>query len=234
MIHIGLADDQALVRSGFAMLINSQSDMQVDWQCRDGDEVPLQTPVDIVLMDIQMPKVSGIQATELLTNTDSHVKVIMLTTFSDQKFVHHSIDAGASGFLLKDAQPEELLNAIRVVHAGDAVLSPQITANLLRQMRVKDPTPNPPHEFLDSLTTREQNILRLIALGLTNQEISTAENISMATVKTHVRHIFDKTYSRDRVQAVLYAFRAQLVSPTDLLRNPLETSQSSPPGVRHK
>ncbi|MFJ3031259.1 response regulator [Rothia terrae] len=224
MIHIGLTDDQALVRSGFAMLINSQPDMQVDWQCCDGDEVPQQKPVDVVLMDIQMPKVSGIAATEALTNTDSHVRVIMLTTFSDQQFVHQSIDAGASGFLLKDAQPEELLNAIRIVFAGDAVLSPKITASMLRQIRTKDPIQNVSPHDLGALTTREQNILHLIALGLTNQEISATEHISMATVKTHVRHIFEKTHSRDRVQAVLYAFRTRLVSPADLLTHSIDNT----------
>ena len=207
-ISVGLVDDQPLVRTGFAMLINSQDDMETSWEASDGAEVPTQTHADIVLMDVQMPKVNGIEATRALLRSDADTKVIMLTTFDDQDFVSGAIEAGASGFLLKDAQPEELLHAIRLVYAGQAVLAPKATARVLG--------------MLNELTPREHEVLRLIALGLSNEEIAVAEYVSMATVKTHVRHILMKTNSRDRVQAVLCAYRNGLVTTEELLRHPLD------------
>ena len=134
-ISVGLVDDQPLVRTGFAMLINSQDDMETSWEASDGAEVPTQTHADIVLMDVQMPKVNGIEATRTLLRSDADTKVIMLTTFDDQDFVSGAIEAGASGFLLKDAQPEELLHAIRLVYAGQAVLAPKATARVLGMLK---------------------------------------------------------------------------------------------------
>ncbi|WP_315497080.1 response regulator transcription factor [Corynebacterium durum] len=224
-ISVGLVDDQPLVRTGFAMLINSQDDMETSWEASDGVEVPTQTHADIVLMDVQMPKVNGIEATRALLRSDADTKVIMLTTFDDQDFVSGAIEAGASGFLLKDAQPEELLHAIRLVYAGQAVLAPKATARVLGMLKNQgvDKHVEPPDQgVLDELTPREHEVLRLIALGLSNEEIAVAEYVSMATVKTHVRHILMKTNSRDRVQAVLCAYRNGLVTTEELLRHPLD------------
>lgn len=224
-ISVGLVDDQPLVRTGFAMLINSQDDMETSWEASDGAEVPTQTHADIVLMDVQMPKVNGIEATRALLRSDADTKVIMLTTFDDQDFVSGAIEAGASGFLLKDAQPEELLHTIRLVYAGQAVLAPKATARVLGMLKNQgvDKHVEPPDQgVLDELTPREHEVLRLIALGLSNEEIAVAEYVSMATVKTHVRHILMKTNSRDRVQAVLCAYRNGLVTTEELLRHPLD------------
>lgn len=228
MIRVGLVDDQPLVRAGFAMLINSQDDMAVAWQAGDGGGVPGQGHVDVVLMDVQMPGTDGITATRRLLAEDGEVKVIMLTTFDDGEFVSGAIEAGASGFLLKDAQPEELLDAVRLVHRGDAVLAPRVTAQVLRSLRAPRPTGAGRSEVhrsevvrddpaLAELTPRELEILRLIALGMSNDEIAAAEFVSMATVKTHVRHILMKTGSRDRVHAVLFAYRTGLVDTSELL-----------------
>ena len=175
-------------------------------------------------MDVQMPKVNGIEATRALLRSDADTKVIMLTTFDDQDFVSGAIEAGASGFLLKDAQPEELLHAIRLVYAGQAVLAPKATARVLGMLKNQgvDKHVEPPEGVLDELTPREHEVLRLIALGLSNEEIAVAEYVSMATVKTHVRHILMKTNSRDRVQAVLCAYRNGLVTTEELLRHPLD------------
>ena len=209
MITIGLADDQPLVRTGFSLLINSQADMEASWQVADGTQV---------LMDIQMPELNGIEATKQLIAANPDTKVIMLTTFDDEEFVAGAIAAGASGFLLKDVEPEELFDAIRLVYDGQAVLAPTATAHVLELLKHPNqpaaPTPSP---AVAELTPRETVILRLIALGLTNQEIADHEYVSMATVKTHVRHILMKTNSRDRVHAVLFAYRTGVVSTDELL-----------------
>ena len=218
MITIGLADDQPLVRTGFSLLINSQADMEASWQVADGTQVAHQKPVDIVLMDIQMPELNGIEATKQLIAVNPDTKVIMLTTFDDEEFVAGAIAAGASGFLLKDVEPEELFDAIRLVYDGQAVLAPTATAHVLELLKHPNqpaaPTPSP---AVAELTPRETVILRLIALGLTNQEIADHEYVSMATVKTNVRHILMKTNSRDRVHAVLFAYRTGVVSTDELL-----------------
>ncbi|MBB6015976.1 response regulator [Deinococcus radiopugnans] len=220
MITVGLVDDQPLVRAGFSMLINSQPDMQVLFQAGDGSQLAEQPAVDVMLMDIQMPVVDGITATGQVLRRDPHVKVIMLTTFDHRGFVTGAIEAGASGFLLKDAQPEELLAAIRIVHAGEAVLSPRATAHVLSALQGDGRSGQTNQAMLEVLTARERDILRLIALGLSNDEMARRELLSMATVKTHVRHILMKTDSRDRVHAVLYAYRAGLVTIQELLSQP--------------
>ncbi|AKK10568.1 response regulator [Corynebacterium uterequi] len=227
-IRVGLVDDQLLVRTGFGLLVDSQPDMAVVFSAGDGAELftdaptPTTPPADVVLMDIQMPDMDGITATARLLAEDPHVRVIMLTTFDDRSFVCDALDAGASGFLLKDAEPEQLLSAIRTVHAGDAVLAPRVTRHVIAAARSTDsarpPAPSDAdRRRLGSLTDRERGLLRLIALGYSNDDIATTEFISMATVKTHVRHILMKTDSRDRVHAVLFALRAGLVDRADLL-----------------
>lgn len=224
MIRVALIDDQSLVRAGFALLITSQPDMEVAWQAEDGSEVAGKPVVDVALMDIQMPQVDGITATRSLAAEHPDTKVIMLTTFDDRDFVHGALDAGASGFLLKGAQPEELLAAIRTVYDGNAVLAPQVTKHVIQAARepkaaqaVRDDS------MLAGLTPRRVEVLRLMALGYSNDEIAQAEFVSMATVKTHVRHILLKTNSRDRVHAVLFAFRAGLVGVGELLSHRYET-----------
>ena len=233
-IRIGLVDDQPLVRAGFAMLLGSQEDLDVAWQASDGDEVldlARAQPADIVLMDVQMARVNGIAATERLLPEFPDTQVIMLTTFDDQNFVHGAISAGASGFLLKDVEPEELLAAIRTVHSGEAVLSPRITAQVLQQLRSEQSAAQPDSHATpvataatappaEDLTPRELDVLKLIALGYSNTEIAECEFVSMATVKTHVRHILTKTGSRDRVHAVLYALTLGVVSVEELLSHP--------------
>lgn len=220
IIRVGLADDQPLVRAGFGMLVGSQDDMEVVWEVSDGDEVAAAAaarPADVVLMDVQMPRMDGIAAARALLVSDESVRIIMLTTFDDAEFVRGAIEAGASGFLLKDATPDELLHAVRTVYEGDAVLAPKVTAQVMKMWRPKASE----SESIDAgLTPRESEILKHIARGLTNEEIAAAEFVSMATVKTHVRHILMKTGSRDRVQAVLFAFRTGLVTVDELLRHP--------------
>ncbi|AHI23849.1 response regulator [Corynebacterium vitaeruminis] len=220
IIRVGLADDQPLVRAGFGMLVGSQDDMEVVWEVSDGDEVAAAAaarPADVVLMDVQMPRMDGIAAARALLVSDESVRIIMLTTFDDAEFVRGAIEAGASGFLLKDATPDELLHAVRTVYEGDAVLAPKVTAQVMKMWRPKASE----SESVDvGLTPRESEILKHIARGLTNEEIAAAEFVSMATVKTHVRHILMKTGSRDRVQAVLFAFRTGLVTVGELLRHP--------------
>lgn len=227
MITLGLTDDQQLFTSGVAMVIGSQPDMDVAWQAGNGREAVdhnASNPADVVLMDVQMPIMDGITATrELIGSTAT--KVIILTTFDTQEYVVEGLGAGASGFLLKDTPPEDLLTAIRTVHAGEAVISPRSTKRLLEEVRpVLGATADSPgvltretRRILDSLTPRELEILIAVAKGWTNTEICERLFVSMPTVKTHVSHVLAKTGSRDRVQAVLFAFRTGLVGRDDLL-----------------
>ncbi|MDN5757618.1 MAG: response regulator transcription factor [Tomitella sp.] len=220
MITVAVVDDQQLVRAGFAMVIDSQSDMTVAWQADNGHDALLSfeaDPVDVVIMDIQMPQLDGIDATRRILAANPHARVIVLTTFDIDRYVLDAIAAGASGFLLKDAEPEELLSAIRAIHGGDSMLSARSTRRLLDHVRDgwrtrqrSDP------ENLDQLTRREREFLQHIALGRTNTELAQEMFVSEATVKTHVGNILAKTGSRDRVQAILLAFKAGLVDPEDI------------------
>lgn len=213
MTTVGLADDQQLVRAGFAMVLDSQDDITVVWEAATGREAcerAAEQPVDIILMDVQMPEMDGIEATRRILARDADAKVVILTTFDTDNYVLGSVEAGASGFLLKDADPEELIAAVRTVGESAAVISPTATARLLRSIRDKQSVDVP-------LTPREREILVLMALGHTNQEIADELFISLPTVKTHVGRVLMKTDSRDRVHAVLYAFRNGLVSANQLL-----------------
>ncbi|MDU7361400.1 MAG: response regulator transcription factor [Propionibacteriaceae bacterium] len=218
MIRVALVDDQQLVRAGFAMVIDSQPDLEVVLQCGDGAEAVAQIPtanVDVVLMDVRMPGVDGITATEQLTaHPDATPKVIMLTTFDLDEYVLRAIKAGASGFLLKDTPPEAMLDAIRTVHAGDAVMAPSSTKRLLDHlvgMLPNEERTTP--AALDVLTDREREVLVLMARGLSNQEIAAELYVAEATVKTHVGRILMKLDARDRVQAVVVAYETGLVTP---------------------
>lgn len=220
MIRVALVDDQQLVRAGFAMVIDSQPDLEVVLQCGDGAEAVTEIPtanVDIVLMDVRMPGVDGITATEQLTarsEGDAAPKVIMLTTFDLDEYVMRAIKAGASGFLLKDTPPEAMLDAIRTVQAGDAVMAPSSTKRLLDHLvgMLPDEERATP-AALDVLTDREREVLVLMARGLSNQEIAAELYVAEATVKTHVGRILMKLDARDRVQAVVVAYETGLVTP---------------------
>ena len=229
-IRVALVDDQELVRGGFRMLINSQPDLEVVAEAGTGSDainVLAETPADVVLMDVRMPEMNGIDATERILarmrDNASAPRIIVLTTFDLDEYVLDAIRAGASGFLLKDAKPEELLTAIRQVHRGDAVIAPQMTRRLLHHVQpmlgvangnggARDRTGS---EALaaqrESLTAREVEVLLLVADGQSNQEIASTLTISEPTVKTHVAHILQKTASRDRVQAVVFAYESGLV-----------------------
>ncbi|MBA4026195.1 MAG: DNA-binding response regulator [Gordonia sp.] len=226
MIRVGLIDDQALVRAGFGMVINSQADMEVVLEGGDGNEAIERirtTKADVVLMDVQMPGLDGIEATRrLLDGHDDAPKIVVLTTFDTDEYLLAAISAGASGFLLKDARPEELLAAIRTVFDGDAVIAPRSTRRLLTHVAAGvsvDHVPPTPEAvgLIDPLTPRESEVLRAIAVGMTNGEIAASFHLSTATVKTHVGRVLTKTGSRDRVQLVLFAFRTGMVAVDDIL-----------------
>lgn len=224
MITLGLADDQALFLHGIRNVLDSQPDMEVRWLAANGEEA-VQTcdsdPVGIVLMDVQMPVLDGIAATRRITQHHPDTKVIVLTTFDDEDYVLGGIGAGASGFLLKDAEPEVLLDAIRTVAGGDAVISPRATNRIVAKLAA--PTEKAvalsaaDRLALGELTEREREVLIAIARGWSNGEIAERMFISMPTVKTHVGRVLAKTQSRDRVHAALFAYRTGLVSRTDLL-----------------
>lgn len=219
MIRVGLVDDQQLVRAGFAMVIGSQPDLEVVAEASDGqqaiDEFPGQD-LDVVLMDVRMPTVDGITATERLTAAPDAPKVIILTTFDLDEYVLRAIRCGASGFLLKDAPPEDMLAAIRTVHSGDAVIAPSSTRRLLDHLvQVLPDEQRAAPAALDGLTEREREVLVLMARGLSNCEIADRLYVAEATVKTHVGRILMKLGARDRVQAVVVAYETGLVSPGD-------------------
>ena len=224
MITLGLADDQALFLHGIRNVLDSQPDMEVRWLAANGEEAVQacdSDPVGIVLMDVQMPVLDGIAATRRITQHHPDTKVIVLTTFDDEAYVLGGISAGASGFLLKDAEPEALLDAIRTVAGGDAVISPRATNRIVAKLAA--PTEEAvalsaaDRLALRELTEREREVLIAIARGWSNGEIAERMFISMPTVKTHVVRVLAKTQSRDRVHAALFAYRTGLVSRADLL-----------------
>ena len=214
MIRVLLVDDQALVRAGFRMLVDSQDDMTVVGEAGDGGEATAMlgtTEADVVLMDVRMPRVDGVAATATITARGDTPRVIVLTTFDLDEYAFAAIKAGASAFLLKDAPPADLLSAIRSVHCGDAVVAPSTTRRLLEHFAAAQPTARP--ATLDGLTDREVEVLRLVARGLSNAEVAAELVVAEATVKTHVGRILAKTGTRDRVQLVVLAYECGLVSP---------------------
>ncbi|GAA4741231.1 response regulator transcription factor [Modestobacter marinus] len=228
-IRVVLVDDQQLVRAGFRMVIDSQPDLTVVGEAGDGAaavELLRRTPADVVLMDVRMPGTDGIAATELVTALPEPPRVVVLTTFDLDEYVVAAIGAGASGFLLKDAPPEEMLAAVRTVHAGDSVIAASSTRRLLQHVAPilrgagnGGGTSQVDPDALAELTPREREVLVQMAYGASNTEIAAQLFVSEATVKTHVGRVLFKTGSRDRVQAVVLAYRTGLVAPADLLRD---------------
>lgn len=217
-ISVALVDDQPLVRAGFSMVINAQNDMRVAFEASNGREALTQLAahrVDVIIMDVRMPEMDGIAATEIIVERMAAAApaIIMLTTFDLDEYVGDAIRAGASGFLLKDALPEELLAAIRTVHRGDAVIAPSATKRLLSKIAAL-PAPGKENlKQLSSLTDREREVLIHMAHGKSNAEIASALFLAEATVKTHVGRVLSKIGARDRVQAVIIAFETGLVHP---------------------
>jgi len=215
MIRVVIADDQALVRTGFRVILDAESDLDVVGEAGDGREtierVHARRP-DVVLMDIRMPNLDGIEATRRLTALPQPPRVLMLTTFDLDEYVYEALRAGASGFLLKDAGADELLHAVRVVAAGDALLSPSITRRLIADYAHRPPPSEQP-ATLAELTPRELEVLRLVARGLSNADIARELVLGDATVKTHVARIFQKLDLHDRAQAVVLAYESGLVTP---------------------
>ena len=216
MTSVLLVDDQALVRGGFRLILEAQDDIEIAGEADNGHDAVTQARElrpDVVLMDIRMPVLDGIAATRQIIAAKLPSRVLVLTTFDDEKIVYEAMKAGASGFLLKTAPPARLTDAVRTVAAGEALLAPTITRRLIAEF-VGRPAPGQatPAE-LDQLTEREQEVLRLIARGLSNREIAQALVVSDATVKTHVNHLLQKLDLRDRVQAVVLAYETGLVRP---------------------
>ena len=216
-IRVLIADDQALVRDGFGMILDAQPDIEVVGGAADGREAVEMTRAlrpDVVLMDIRMPEVDGIEATRRLTaEGDRAPRILMLTTFDHNEYVYDAMKAGASGFLLKDVRREELVNAVRVIAAGDALLAPALTRRLIEDfVRRPQPGTTASGAFAD-LTERETGVLRLIARGLSNAEIAEQLVVSDATVKTHVARILSKLGLRDRIQVVVMAYESGFVQP---------------------
>jgi DNA-binding NarL/FixJ family response regulator len=218
MIRVLIADDQALVRGGFRVLVASEADMEVVGEASDGAEavaVARATSPDVVLMDVRMPGVDGLEATRVICGPDGvpDARVIILTTFDLDEYVFEALRAGASGFLLKDTEPRELLNAVRAVADGEALLAPSVTRRLIAEFaRRPDPHATAP-EALEALTEREREVLGLVGQGLTNTEIATELVISPATAKTHVSRIMAKLDARDRAQLVVAAYESGIVTP---------------------
>jgi DNA-binding NarL/FixJ family response regulator len=214
--RVVLADDQALVRGGFRMILDARPDIEVVGEAGNGAEaVELvgQLRPDVVLMDVRMPEVDGIEATRRIVASGSPTRVIVLTTYDVDDSVFAALRAGASGFMLKDVRPAELVEAIRVVAQGDALLAPSVTRRLLDRFAGSLPGPAAPVPDLAELTERESEVLRLVALALSNAEIAERLVVSEATVKTHVSSILRKLGLRDRVQAVVLAYEVGLVRP---------------------
>jgi DNA-binding NarL/FixJ family response regulator len=213
-VRVLLADDQELVRAGFRMILETQADIEVVGDAGDGVEAVAtarRLQPDVVLMDIRMPNLDGLQATKRLTAARSGSRVVILTTFDLDEYVYQALAAGASGFLLKSAPPEQLIGAVRVVAAGDALLAPSITRRVIEQF-ARLPPPGGT-DAVAGLTERERQVLRLVARGLSNAEIAAELFVSDATVKSHVAHLLAKLGLRDRVQAVVLAYESGLVRP---------------------
>lgn len=215
MIRVVVVDDQALVRGGFAMILGAEPDIVVVAEAADGREALAccaEHRPDVVLMDVRMPVMDGVEATRRISAAPDAPRVLMLTTFDLDQYVYDAIRAGASGFLLKDVRPDDLAHAVRTIAAGETLLAPAITHRLVSEF-VRRPPPGRRPEQLDALTERESEVLSLVAGGLSNAEIAARLVVSETTVKTHVTRILAKLNLRDRVQAVVLAYESGLVVP---------------------
>ena len=217
MIRIALVDDQAMVRVGFRMILEAEADFTVVGEAGDGydaAQMVVSSRPDVVLMDVRMPRVDGIEATRRIMSVADAPRVLMLTTFDLDDYVYAALQAGASGFLLKDAPAEQLVDAVRVIAAGEAMLAPSVTRRLIEEVArrpVVDRQVSAPG--LDELTERELEVFRLIARGLSNGEIAESLYLGEATVKTHVGRVLSKLGLRDRVQAVVVAYESGVITP---------------------
>ncbi|MFW2512925.1 response regulator [Demequina sp. SO4-13] len=230
MIRVGLVDDQAMVRVGLRMILEAENDIEIVGEAADGADAQAlvrdHTP-DVVLMDIRMPGMDGLAATEQVIAAHPDARVVILTTFDDDEYVYEALRVGASGFLLKSADGDTLVNAVRVVAGGEALLAPEVTRRVIERFAVPAATPAtvppsspepqgayvPPPEAIGDLSEREVEVLQLIARGMSNQEIAKELWVSPTTVKTHVSHILTKLGVRDRVQAVVEAYESGIVIP---------------------
>jgi len=217
-VRVGVADDQPLIRTGLRAMIDHASDLTLVGEAEDGEQavaLALRHRPDVVLMDIRMPKLDGIEATRRITTDASltGVRVVVLTTFDADDYVYAAIRAGASGFLLKDAPPEAVLEGIRVVARGDALIAPSITRRLIADLASRPDADRQPPTELAILTDREREVLALVGRGLSNSEIGAQLFVSPATAKAHVSHVMTKLYARDRAQLVVVAYESGLVRP---------------------
>jgi len=218
MIKVLIVDDQALVRTGFRLILEAEEDVEVTGEATDGLEAIAAAQSkrpDVILMDVRMPNMNGIEATRKLVDKDDvhPIRVLILTTFDLDEYVYDALRAGASGFLLKDAPPEELVQAVRVVARGEGLIAPSITKRLIEEIAQRPAQQTAPPEALRSLTQRELEVLQLVARGLSNQEIAHELFVSETTVKTHVGRVLMKLEVRDRVQAVVLAYESGIVQP---------------------
>lgn len=218
MVRVLIADDQSLVRAGFRMILEAEEDIEVVGEAADGAEAlesAAELTPDVILMDVRMPNVDGLEATRrLLEGKSQGPRVLILTTFDLDEYVWEALRSGASGFLLKDTPPEQLVEAIRVVASGDALLAPAITRKVIEEFVSRPPASvRRLAPGLDELTARELEMLRYVARGLSNAEIAESAFVSETTVKTHVAHILTKLGLRDRVQAVVFAYEHGIVAP---------------------
>ncbi len=216
-VTVLLADDQALVRAGFRMILGAEDDLRVVGEADDGDEairLARSLNPDVVLMDIQMPRLDGIEATRrIVAEPGTHTRIVILTTFERDDYVFEALRVGASGFLLKNAPPEELLHAVRVVAEGNALLSPSVTRRVIEKFATTAPASKHVEDDVARLTDREREVLCSLASGKSNAEVAMSLYVGEGTIKTHVSHILTKLGLRDRMQAVVFAYESGLITP---------------------
>lgn len=221
MIKVAIVDDQPLIRAGLRMILESESDLLVTGEAEDGNEAIALVQDDlpnVLLMDVEMPNLDGISATRHIVSEFPVCRIVMLTTFERDDYIANALQAGASGFLLKTAGPEELVRAIRIVANGESLLSPAITMRVIQQLTTATP-PVPAPAILEQLTSREIEVLELLAEGLSNSELAAQLFVSEATIKTHISNLLSKLDLRDRVQAIVFAYRNGIASSSAATKN---------------